>query len=71
MDEEKIKPIFKQMYFIEQFAESVIDYTSRYNNTVSVSYAPENIIGKPTKYPCYGDFPETYMLVSNYYFFFH
>lgn len=65
MDDQKTKPIFEQMHFIEQFAESVLDYTSRYNNEMGVSYAPENIIGKPTKYPCYGDFPETYMLVSS------
>lgn len=62
MEDQKVN-LLEQMHFIEQFAESVIDYTSRYNSAMSISYAPENIIGKPTKYPCYGDFPETYMLV--------
>lgn len=64
MDEAKLKPLFEKMHFIEQFAESVVDYTSKYNFRENVSYAPENITGKPMKYPAYGDFPETYMLVS-------
>lgn len=63
-DQAKTNPVFAQMHFIEQFAESVTDVTSRYNNLHSVSYSPESITGKPAIYPCYGDYPETYMLVS-------
>lgn len=63
-EQNKMRPIFEQMQFIEQFAETVVDVTSKFNNAFSVSYAPENITGKPAIYPCYGDYPETYMLVS-------
>lgn len=59
-----VEMLFKNMAFLEQFAESVIDYTSKYNSIMSILYAPENLIGKPTVYPSYGDFPDTYMLVS-------
>lgn len=52
------------MLFIEQFVEAVVSYSSRYNNSMSVSYAPDNVIGKTVKYPNYGDYPDTYMLVS-------
>lgn len=49
---------------VEQFAQFVIEYSSKYNNSNSISYSPENMIGKPEKYPNYGDFHDTYMLVS-------
>lgn len=49
---------------VEYYVESVLSYTSRYNNLSSIGYAPENLVGKPMKYPNYGDFPDTYMLVS-------
>lgn len=48
----------------ECYVESVLSYTSKYNNLSSIGYAPENLIGKPMHYPNYGDFPDTYMLVS-------
>ncbi|XP_044272670.1 F-box/LRR-repeat protein 4-like isoform X2 [Tribolium madens] len=48
----------------EQYAEKVINFTSRYNISFSISYAPDNLVGKYSKYPSYGDFPETYSLRS-------
>lgn len=48
----------------EYYVEHVLNYSSKYNNSSSVGYAPVNLVGKPTKYPNYGDFPDTYMLVS-------
>lgn len=48
----------------EFYVESVLDYTSRYNNSRSIGYAPENLVGKELRYPSYGDFPDTYILVS-------
>lgn len=48
----------------EYYVASVLNYTSKYNNQSSIGYAPENLIGKPKRYPNYGDFPDTYMLVS-------
>lgn len=48
----------------EYYVESVLDYTSRYNSPSSIGYAPENLVGKALRYPSYGDFPDTYTLVS-------
>lgn len=47
----------------EYYVESVLDYTSRYNNSRSIGYAPENLVGKAVRYPLYGDFADTYILV--------
>lgn len=52
------------MLFMEQFVSSVIDYSSRYNNSLSISYAPENLVGKPSRYPFSGDYADTYTMVS-------
>ncbi|KAI4457269.1 f-box/tpr repeat protein pof3 [Holotrichia oblita] len=46
----------------ECFAEGVLDYTARYNHNMTISYGPENLTGKPVKYPDYGDCVDTYML---------
>lgn len=54
------------MQRLDQWAERVVNYTSKYNTELSVSYSPENVVGKYEKYPSYGDFPETYFLVSTY-----
>ncbi|RZC40330.1 F-box/LRR-repeat protein 4, partial [Asbolus verrucosus] len=54
----------KDMTNLEQYVESVINYTSKYNISFSISYAPENLVGKYVKYPSYGDFAETYILRS-------
>lgn len=58
--------LFSQMYFVEQFVESVVSYTSKYNTSRSILYAPDTIIGKPGNYPNYGDYSDTYMLVRVY-----
>lgn len=59
-----IQLLFKNMSNFECFAESVLDYTARYNHNMTISYGPENLTGKPVKYPDYGDCVDTYMLVS-------
>lgn len=59
-----IQLLFKNMTNFECFAESVLDYTARYNHNMTISYGPENLTGKPVKYPDYGDCVDTYMLVS-------
>ncbi|XP_017778667.1 PREDICTED: F-box/LRR-repeat protein 4 [Nicrophorus vespilloides] len=61
-DSDSREMLFSSMEFLEQFADSVVDYSSRYNNCTSISYSPENVTGKPLKYPQYGDFPDTYIL---------
>lgn len=52
------------MIHLEQYANKVLDYTQRYNNSQSSYYAPSNLIGKPELYPGSGDVPEAYSLVS-------
>lgn len=48
---------------IKQFAADVVDFSSQYGNDFSISYTAYNITGKPSKYPDYGDFPESYAMV--------
>jgi F-box/leucine-rich repeat protein 4 len=50
---------------INQFVSDVIDFSSQYGSDFSISYTAFNITGKPSKYPDYGDFPETFAFVSN------
>lgn len=62
----KFEPIETRlkMSHLEQYVFRIVNYTSRYNNSNSYSYAPINLVGKYVKYPSYGDFPEAYFLVS-------
>ncbi|XP_060530492.1 F-box/LRR-repeat protein 4 [Cylas formicarius] len=53
-----------KMTYLEQYAQHIINYSSRYNSSNSYSYAPINLVGKYAKYPSYGDFPEAYFLRS-------
>lgn len=48
---------------IKQFVHDVIDFSSQYGSDLSISYTAYNLTGKPSKYPDYGDFPETYAMV--------
>lgn len=50
-------------YRIEQFAHSVLDFSSQYGIDLSISYTAPNITGRPSKYPEYGDFPQTFAMV--------
>lgn len=49
---------------IEQYAQNVPQFSSQYGSDASVSYTAYNVTGKPSKYPEYGDFPETFAFVS-------
>lgn len=49
---------------ISQFAQRVLEFSSQYGSDHSISYTACNITGRPSKYPNYGDFPETYAMVS-------
>ena len=51
------------LIFIEQYASKVTYYTSQYGSANGVSYTANNLIGPPSRYPAYGDFPETYVPV--------
>uniref|UniRef100_A0A1B6DHT4 F-box domain-containing protein n=1 Tax=Clastoptera arizonana TaxID=38151 RepID=A0A1B6DHT4_9HEMI len=46
----------------EQFVQDVADFSSQYGSDMSISYTAYNITGKPSKYPDYGDFPQTFVM---------
>ncbi|XP_017055759.1 F-box/LRR-repeat protein 4 isoform X2 [Drosophila ficusphila] len=49
-----------QGYYLEQYVLGVLDFSSQYGIDYSISYTAANVIGRPTKYPAYGDYPETF-----------
>lgn len=48
----------------KQYASDVRSFSSQYGSEISISYTAYNICGKPSKYPAYGDFPQTFVMVS-------
>lgn len=50
---------------IKQFAQRVLEFSSQYGSDFSISYTACNITGRPSKYPNYGDFPETFAMVTS------
>ncbi|GFG35289.1 hypothetical protein Cfor_01698, partial [Coptotermes formosanus] len=48
--------------FVEQFVQSVRGFSSQYGRSLSISYTADNIVGKPSKFPDYGDFPQTFVM---------
>ena len=59
---------YKTSYYsdvrVNQYAQAVIDFSSQYGSDYSISYTALNITGRPSKFPDYGDFPETFAMVS-------
>ena len=49
-------------YVVEQFVSEVLDFSSQYGSDASISYTAHNIVGKPTKFPSYGDFSQTFVM---------
>lgn len=49
--------------FIEQFVKEVTDFSSQYGSNNSISYTAYNIVGNPSKFPDYGDFPQAFVMV--------
>lgn len=47
---------------VVQYAQNVLDYSSQYGSDFSISYTAYNITGRPSKFPDYGDFPETFAM---------
>lgn len=47
----------------EQFVCNVYSFSSQYGNNISISYTAHNIIGPPSKFPEYGDFPQAFAMV--------
>lgn len=50
--------------FTIQFSSEVVDFTSQYGSDISISYTANNITGRPSNFPNYGDFPQSYVMVS-------
>lgn len=50
---------------IEQYASDVRSFSSQYGSEISISYTAYNICGKPSKFPAYGDFPQTFVMVGH------
>lgn len=48
---------------IEQLVQGVLDFSSQYGSDSSISFTAHNITGAPSKFPEYGDFPETFAMV--------
>ena len=61
-----INTIFKneKVYKLNLFVSDVVEFTNLYGQVNTISYTAINLIGKPQKFPLYGDFPETFMLVN-------
>lgn len=53
----------QQDIIINQYVKNVLDFSSQYGSNFSISYTAYNITGRPSKYPDYGDFPETFAMV--------
>ena len=47
---------------VEQFVSEVLDFSSQYGSDASISYTAHNIVGRPTKFPSYGDFSQTFVM---------
>ena len=57
--------------FVEQFVKEVSDFSSQYGSNISISYTAYNIAGNPSKFPDYGDFPQAFVMVSFYVFYYY
>merc|ERR1719158_2587882 len=49
-------------YVVEQFVSEVLDFSSQYGSDSSISYTAHNIVGRPSKFPSYGDFSQTFVM---------
>lgn len=56
----------KEPLIIEQFVQNVEDFSSQYGSEISVSYTAFNLRGPPSNFPDYGDYPQAFVMVSNY-----
>jgi len=64
MDQKTIKQHVSVENFIVQFSSDVVDFSSQYGSDISISYTASNLTGRPSKFPNYGDFPQSYVMVS-------
>ena len=52
-----------ELVFSHQFGADIREYSSQYGSVEGVSYTAKNLVGTATRYPAYGDYPETYVPV--------
>lgn len=52
----------QKLNIISQFASELIDFSSQYSSDRSISYSAVNICGRPSKFPNYGDFAESFTM---------
>jgi len=58
LSDEDIEPSL----LLEQYASQVLDFSTQYGSDRSFSYTAANCLGVPSKFPNYGDFPQTFVL---------
>lgn len=67
MDQTSYTRIAKQQVIednvVFQFSSEVVDFSSQYGSDISISYTASNLTGRPSKFPNYGDFPQSYVMV--------
>ncbi|XP_060861011.1 F-box/LRR-repeat protein 4 [Metopolophium dirhodum] len=68
MDRKEVRRINRQRSsldnFVFQFSSEVVDFSSQYGSDISISYTASNVTGRPSKFPNYGDFPQSYVMRS-------
>ena len=52
----------KTHILVEQYADQVLDFSSQYGSDTTFSYTAANCLGRPVKFPAYGDFPPTFVM---------
>lgn len=67
MDQQQVtkknsKQLVTMENFVFQFSTEVVDFTSQYGSDISISYTASNLTGRPSKFPNYGDFPQSYVM---------
>ena len=53
------------MPLIKQVCTHVVSFSSQYGSDLSRSYTASNLAGEELNYPSYGDFTQSFVLVSN------
>ncbi|XP_034937072.1 F-box/LRR-repeat protein 4 [Chelonus insularis] len=48
--------------FVEQYVKRVRGFSSQYGSNISISYTAYNLVGSPSKFPNYGDFPQAFVM---------
>lgn len=61
IDEETTKR--RPVVFIEQYVKDFHDFSSQYGSNISISYTANNLVGPPNKFPDYGDFSQSFVMV--------